>query len=89
MLLQQHQCKEFLFPNVSCKKAAIILSFYYDSVINILPRVLIAEVEQELVYSDFAHKWGKDYFHYSKEYYLSLIKSILTLIKEDATGGIK
>jgi len=66
-----------------------LLSFYYDSVINILPRVLIAEVEQELVYSDFAHKWGKDYFHYSKEYYLSLIKSILTLIKEDATGGIK
>lgn len=45
------------------------LSDYYGFIEEALPELIVVECEEDLIYSDFAHKWGKDFFHYSGLYY--------------------
>lgn len=53
-----------------------LLARYYDVVESNFPEVTVVEVSKELLYSDFAHKWGRDYFHYGAGYYKELANKI-------------
>ncbi len=45
------------------------LSRYYNYIESKLDGLVVIEAPEELVFSDFAHKWGRDFFHYSEKYY--------------------
>lgn len=57
-----------------------MLKFYYDAVRAACPNIIELELDKELVYSDFAHQWGRDYFHYSNDYYKSFSSKLNNLI---------
>jgi hypothetical protein len=42
---------------------------YYEYLEDGISNSVTIEVEPDLVFSDLAHKWGIDYFHYGPEYY--------------------
>lgn len=58
------------------KKYNSLLSEYYNYMLSIYPELIVIEVKKELLYSDFAHKWGRDYFHYSELYYRELAREL-------------
>lgn len=55
------------------------LGRYYDCLLAGFDEVSVVEAPAELVYSDFAHKWGKDFFHYSDRYYMAVADKIRAL----------
>lgn len=52
------------------------LDKYYSYLLKRFDQVAVVEAKEELVYSDFAHKWGRDFFHYSDRYYIYLASAI-------------
>lgn len=54
------------------KENNLYLAKYYDYFLKCLPEAKIIEPNESLIYSDFAHKWGRDFFHFSDEYYLDI-----------------
>ncbi len=54
----------------------LYLKEYYDFLCEKMPQILTLEAEESLLYSDHAHKWGRDFFHYSERYYKSLADMI-------------
>lgn len=63
------------------RKYNALLSFYYEKNTSLYPEINIVEVESSLVYSDFAHKWGRDYFHYSQLYYRRLADLVSKVLR--------
>lgn len=61
------------------KESNLFLSRYYNCFQNFIPDALVIEPEQSLIYSDFAHKWGRDFFHFSDEYYEDVANKFLAL----------
>ena len=56
------------------------LNNYYSYLKKMLPKITLVTVDKELAFSDFAHKWGKDYFHYGKDYYNQLSAIISNIV---------
>lgn len=54
-----------------------LLARYYDVVERNFPGLIVVEVSKELLFSDYAHKWGRDYFHYGAGYYKELAGKIV------------
>lgn len=48
------------------------LSDYYDHFMTLCPDAQQIAVPSELCVSNFAHKWGRDFFHYGNAYYKKL-----------------
>lgn len=46
-----------------------ILDTYYQILQEEIPSLTCLKYESGLLYSDYAHQWGKDYFHFGNEYY--------------------
>lgn len=55
------------------------LNDYYSKFLSMLTHGYELSPDESLIYSDFAHKWGRDYFHYSEEYYISMAEKITRL----------
>ena len=63
------------------EKNNALLEEYYVYLQNNLAKLDIIEVDSDLVYSDYAHKWGVDYFHYGNEYYQAFSSQLLSILK--------
>ncbi|WJH56519.1 hypothetical protein FE254_10170 [Ectopseudomonas guguanensis] len=57
-----------------------LLARYYDVVERNYPGLMVVEVSRDLLFSDYAHKWGRDYFHYGVGYYKELAEKICRLL---------
>ena len=57
------------------------LSRLYDFVEKTCENLSIVEVDKDKRWSDFAHKWGVDYFHFGKEYYIELSEKLEAVIR--------
>jgi hypothetical protein len=53
-----------------------LLDHYYDYIEQRHGSVVSIRPEPEFVYSDFAHRWGRDFFHFSPDYYGDIAKKI-------------
>lgn len=53
-----------------------LLNAYYDFIEANHPDVRTVIPAPELVYSDFAHRWGRDFFHFSEDYYRDIASKI-------------
>ncbi len=53
------------------------LSIYYDRFIALCPDAKEIRVPEELRVSNFAHKWGRDFFHYGDAYYKKLAEMVV------------
>lgn len=49
----------------------------YDYINKVFPSVFNIEPNENFVYSDFHHKWGRDYFHYGDDYYRDISRKIM------------
>ncbi|QOL24415.1 hypothetical protein LP316_08535 [Thalassotalea sp. LPB0316] len=58
----------------------LILNDYYDYLESKLDNAFVIDVPKELVYSDYAHKWGRDFFHYGQEYYDYVAKELKKIL---------
>lgn len=59
-----------------------ILNSYYDAIQMEIPEIKVIDYNPELLYSDFAHQWGKDYFHFGDQYYRDISEKIISLFNE-------
>lgn len=57
-----------------------ILDSYYNILKQEIPDLGVISYEPDLLFSDYAHQWGKDYFHFGKEYYQDIAKKIIKFI---------
>ncbi|MPS77570.1 MAG: hypothetical protein E2591_05740 [Achromobacter sp.] len=65
------------------KSANAWLDSYYDHFLSECPEAIEIRVEESLCVSDFAHKWGRDFFHYGKNYYKRLAELVTMNLEQD------
>ena len=58
------------------------LNRYYDHFMWLCPEALEVSVPEELCVSNFAHKWGRDFFHYGNPYYAKLADMVGPFLTE-------
>jgi hypothetical protein len=59
-----------------------ILNSYYDTIQMVIPDLKVIDYNPALLYSDFAHEWGKDYFHFGDQYYRDISEKITSIFDE-------
>ncbi|WP_018237849.1 DUF6270 domain-containing protein [Ensifer sp. BR816] len=57
-----------------------LLNKYYDFITTNYTNVQTVAPAPELVYSNFAHRWGRDFFHFSDDYYRDIAGKIATTL---------
>lgn len=66
-----------------------LLRFYYDFIVDIFDAVEVIDPDPALVYSNFAHRWGRDFFHFSDAYYQDIggkISKAMTRIRQNTAA---
>lgn len=58
-----------------------LLTFYYDFLVENYSNVVVIDPTPDLVWSNFAHRWGRDFFHFSEDYYRDIARKISEALK--------
>lgn len=64
-----------------------VLKFYYDFIVDNYQNTEVVEPDPKLVFSNFAHRWGRDFFHFSDAYYKDIavrVEEVMPKLRHNA-----
>lgn len=70
------------------RSANVMLNAYYDYFSSVCSGVIEVRVPEDLCVSNYAHKWGRDFFHYGDAYYEMLARMVEPIVHSVSGGAI-